>query len=55
MNGQRSKLGGILSDPDARVIVVEHRDRPARFGVKHLEAVIAAQGCGVVVADQGYP
>jgi putative resolvase len=42
-----------LSDPDAKVIVVEHRDRLARFGVEHLEAVLAAQGRRIVVADPG--
>jgi putative resolvase len=35
------------------VIVVEHRDRLARFGVEHLEAALAAQGRRVVVADLG--
>lgn len=44
LNGKRPKLRRILSDPDARVIVVEHRDRLARFGVEHLEAALSAQG-----------
>jgi putative resolvase len=39
-----------LSDPDATLIVVEHRDRLAGFGVEHLEA---AQGRRIVVADPG--
>jgi putative resolvase len=42
-----------LSDPDAKVIVVEHRDRLARFGVEHVEAALAAQGRRIVVADAG--
>jgi putative resolvase len=42
-----------LSDPDVRVMVVEHRDRLARFGVAHLEAVLCAQGRRIVVADPG--
>jgi putative resolvase len=41
----------VLSDPDAKVIVVEHRDRLARFGVEHLEAALSAQGRRIVVAD----
>jgi putative resolvase len=53
LNGKRPKLRRILSDPDARVIVVEHRDRLARFGVVHLEAVLGAQGRRIVVADPG--
>jgi len=39
--------------PDAMVIVVEHRDRLARFGVEHLEAALSAQGRRIVVADPG--
>ncbi|MGH3970001.1 MAG: IS607 family transposase [Mycobacterium sp.] len=53
LNGKRPKLRRILSDPDAKVIVVEHRDRLARFGVEHLEAALAAQGRRIVVADPG--
>ena len=34
-------------------IVVTDRDRLARFGVCHLEAVLAAHGRGVVVIDDG--
>jgi putative resolvase len=32
LDGKRPTLRRILSDPDAKVIVVEHRDRLARFG-----------------------
>jgi putative resolvase len=35
------------------VIVVEHRDRLARFGVEDLDAALAAQGRRVLVADPG--
>lgn len=42
LNGQRPKLHRVLSDPDAKVIVVEH-----------LEAALAAQGRRIVVADPG--
>ena len=53
LNGKRPKLRRMLSDPDARVIVVEHRDRLARFGVEHLEAALSAQGRRILVADPG--
>ena len=53
LNGKRPMLRRILSDPDAKVIVVEHRDRLARFGVEHLEAALSAQGRRIVVADPG--
>lgn len=53
LNGKRPKLRRILSDPSVSVVVVEHRDRLARFGVEHLEAALSAQGRKVIVADQG--
>ncbi len=53
LNGKRPKLRRILSDPAAVVVVVEHRDRLARFGVEYLEAALSAQGRRVVVADPG--
>jgi len=53
LNGKRPKLRRILSDPSASVVVVEHRDRLARFGADHLEAALSAHGRRVVVADPG--
>jgi putative resolvase len=53
VNGKRPKLRRVLSDPAAKVIVVQHRDRLARFGVEQLEAALAAQGRRIVVADPG--
>lgn len=53
LNGKRPKLRRILSDPSASVVVVEHRDRLARFGVEHLEAALSAHGRTIIVADQG--
>jgi putative resolvase len=53
LNGKRPKLRRVLSDPSASVVVGEHRDRLARFGVEHLEAALAARGRKVVVADPG--
>ena len=40
---KRLKLRRILSDPDVKVVVVGHRDRLARFGVKHLQSALSAQ------------
>jgi putative resolvase len=51
MDGRRRKLHRLLDDPDTAVIVVEHRDRLARFGVEHLEAVLSASGRRLVVLD----
>ncbi|WP_407665184.1 IS607 family transposase [Mycolicibacterium phocaicum] len=52
-NGKRPKIRRVLSDPSAKVVVVEHRDRQARFGVEHLEAALSAQGRRIVVTDDG--
>jgi putative resolvase len=51
LNGRRPKLARLLADPTVTMIVVEHRDRLARFGVEHLEAALAAQGRRLVVVD----
>lgn len=51
MNGKRRKLQRLLADPSATTIVVEHRDRLARFGTEHLEAALRAQGRRVAVVD----
>ncbi|MEO3794759.1 IS607 family transposase [Nonomuraea sp. B10E15] len=49
LNGKRRRLHRVLADPGAAVIVVEHRDRLARFGVEHLQAVLAATGRRLVI------
>ncbi|MEV4729824.1 IS607 family transposase [Saccharopolyspora sp. NPDC049426] len=53
LNGKRPKIRRLLSDPSATVVVVEHCDRLARFGVEHLEAALSAQGRRIVVTDMG--
>lgn len=51
LNGSRARLRKLLADPAVTEIVVEHRDRLARFGVEHLEAALAATGRRVVVLE----
>jgi putative resolvase len=53
LDGARPKLKRLLADPDVAVIVVEHRDRLARFGVEYIEAALSAQGRTVRVVDPG--
>jgi putative resolvase len=53
LNGKRKKLLRILRDPQVARIVVEHRDRLARFGFDWLEAAMAASGRHVVVIEEG--
>jgi predicted site-specific integrase-resolvase len=49
--GRRKKVLALLGDPDAATIVVEHRDRFARFGAEYVEAALAAQGRRLLVVD----
>lgn len=51
LDGCRAELRKLLSDPNVSVIVVEHRERLARFGVEYIEAALAAHGRSVVVLD----
>ena len=50
-SARRTKLRKLLGDPTVATIVVEHRDRLARFGVEYLQAALAAHGRTVVVLD----
>ncbi|MGH9150171.1 MAG: IS607 family transposase [Acidimicrobiales bacterium] len=51
-DGHRAKLLSLLGDPAVGVIVVEHRDRLARFGAEYPGAALAAQGRRVVVVEE---
>lgn len=52
LNGRRKKLLRILQDKHAAVLIVEHRDRLARFGSEYIEAALRAAGRRLVVVDQ---
>ena len=53
LNGHRNRKGllAVLRSPDDGGIVVEHRDRLARFGSESIEASLAAMGGRLVVVD----
>jgi putative resolvase len=51
LNGKRRKLLRLLSDAKIGAVVVEHRDRFARFGSEYLEAALAASGRRLIVVD----
>lgn len=51
LNGHRRRFMGLLADPGVSTILVEHRDRCARFGVEHLEAALQSSGRELVIAD----
>ncbi len=52
LNGSRGKLKRLLSDPAVGTVVVEHRERLARFGVEYVEAAMRAQGRRLVVVEE---
>jgi predicted site-specific integrase-resolvase len=51
LNGHRRRFLALLRDPDVTTIVVEHRDRFARFGAEYVEAALAANGRRLLVVD----
>ena len=51
LNGSRKKLNNILGDITINVIIVEHRDRLARFGVEMLEASLLASNRKIIVVN----
>ena len=53
LNGYRPKLMRLLSDPEVKVIIVEHRDRLMCFGLEYVEQALQAQGRRVMVVDAG--
>ena len=53
MNPRRSRLLRLLGDPSIGTIVVEHRERLARFGTEYLEAALAASGRQILVIEEG--
>jgi putative resolvase len=52
LNDQRTKIMPLLSDAAVQTIVVEHRDRLARFGSEYIAAALAACGRKLVVVDE---
>jgi putative resolvase len=53
MNGKRRRLARLVAEAMATTVIVQHRDRLARFGAGHLGAALPAQGRRIVVVDAG--
>ena len=51
LNDKRPELLELLADPGVSTIIVEHRDRLARFGVGMVDAMLQARGGSLVVID----
>lgn len=52
LNGHRKKLLKLLADPTITAIVVEHRDRLARFGVELIAASMEASKRQIMVMNE---
>ncbi|MFA5135624.1 MAG: IS607 family transposase [Patescibacteria group bacterium] len=52
LNDHRTKLLTLLQDPVITTVVVEHRDRLARFGVNTMEAILSAHGRKLLVMNE---
>ena len=51
LNGERRKFLALLRDKTVTTIVVEHRDRFARFGAEYVQAGLEASGRRLLVVD----
>ena len=51
LNGKRRKFLGLLRDPTVTTIIVEHRDRFARFGAEYVAGALDAGDRRMVVVD----
>lgn len=51
LNDERPKLEKILTNPDIKIIIVEHKDRLTRFGFNYLEKLLAMQGREIIVVN----
>ena len=51
MNDKRAKLISLLKNTEAKIIVVEHKDRLTRFGFNYIDEMLKVQGRRVEVVD----
>ena len=51
LNDRRPKLRKLLGDPTVHTVIIERRERLARFGVGMVETMLQARGGSLVVID----
>lgn len=51
LNGKRRKFLALLGEPSVTTILVEHRDRFARFGCEYVTATLGASGRRLIVTE----
>ncbi|MDO9463723.1 MAG: IS607 family transposase [bacterium] len=52
LNDKRKKLESVLLNGKATKIVVEHKDRLSRFGVRYLEILCSHINCEIIILNQ---
>ena len=51
LNDRRPKLRKLLGDPTVHTVIIEHRERLARFGVGMVETMLQARGGTLIVIE----
>jgi predicted site-specific integrase-resolvase len=51
VNDARPKFLSLLEDPSITTIVVEHKDRASRFGVRYIDSLLRVQGRSLEVVN----
>ena len=51
LNDRQPKLRKLLRDPTMQPVIIEHRERLARFGVGMVEVILEARGASLIVID----
>ena len=51
LNDRRPKLPKLLADPAVHTVIVEHRERLARFGAGTVDVMLQARGGALIVID----
>ena len=52
LNDERPKLEKLLTDPEIDIIVVENKDRLARFGVNYIQKLLALRGRSIEIVNE---
>jgi putative resolvase len=53
LNERRRELLALLADASVETIIVEHRDRLARFGITQIQSALASSGRKLLVMEPG--
>lgn len=52
LNDNRKQLESILKDKSINIIIVEHKDRLARFGLNHINTLLELQGRRIEIINE---